>query len=220
MDREMLSKRLAAIVRLIDRGSIVCDVGADHGYVSIKLSKDRIADRVYAIENKKGPYLQLQKNIAESRSSAIALFADGLESLPPDVDTVIIAGMGARNIINILDKDKDKLVSVKTLVVDSHTDLAMLRERITLLGFYIADEEMVEDKKKIYAMIKFKKGIRHYVEEDFIFGPILRVRKDNLYHEFWSDESLRIDALITKKRIGSKRRNELLILKERINKNL
>lgn len=219
MERETLTKRLTAIVRFIDRGSIVCDVGADHGYVSIKLLKERIANRVYATENKKNPYLRLQKNIAESQSSAIPLFADGLESLPPDVDTIIIAGMGAKNIVNILDKGKDKLLPVKTLVVDSHTDLAMLRARITTLGFYIADEEMALDKGKTYAIIKFKKGIRHYAEEDFIFGPMLRVRKGEIYHKFWSDESLKIDALIAKKGIGLKRRNELLILKERIKKN-
>lgn len=220
MKQGTLSQRLATIVRFIDKGSVVCDVGADHGYVSIELLDSKIAQKVYAIENKKGPYVHLQENIISSRSSAIPLFNDGLKELPLDVDTLIIAGMGARNILNILEKDKINLSSIRTLIIDSHTNLFILRKGIASLGFYIDDEEMIKDKKKDYVIIKFKKGIRHYDEDDFVFGPILRKNKGNLYHLFWRDELHKIDNLLVEKGIEPKRRNELLILKERINSNL
>ena len=98
-----LSKRLQAIYDMVPNG-VVADIGSDHGKLIISLFQNGIISKGYAIENKKGPYSRLVKAIEDSgcSDSIVPMFSDGISELPSDVDTIVIAGMGGFNIIEIL----------------------------------------------------------------------------------------------------------------------
>ena len=70
--------------------------------------------------------------------------------------------MGAHTIIDILNNGKEKLNTIDTIIIQSNTKIELLRKKIVDLNFYIDDEELLEENKKIYTIIKFKKGKIRY----------------------------------------------------------
>ena len=50
-----LSKRMLSLVSFVPKGSSVCDVGCDHGFVSIYLLEQGICRKVLATDVGKGP---------------------------------------------------------------------------------------------------------------------------------------------------------------------
>ena len=92
-----LSNRLETIINMVDKGSLVADIGSDHGYVSIELIDINIASKCFAVENKIGPYTTLVANCL-SHGNIITSLSDGLTQVPSEFKTVIIAGMGFETI--------------------------------------------------------------------------------------------------------------------------
>jgi len=214
-----LGKRLATISNMIATGSIVADVGSDHGKLIISLFENCIITKGYAIENKKGPYTRLVKAITDAKMEdhIVPLFSDGITDLPTCVDTVVIAGMGGTTIVDILKKNQRKLDNVSTIVVDAHNAVPQLREEISKLGYAIADEKIVEEEEIFYEIIKFiKSDIAFYGEKDLEFGPILRVEKSPLFKEKYENRIKEIDHLLDNNVLPEKRMIELTKEKERI----
>ena len=153
-----LSSRLKLISEFVPLNSKVMDIGCDHGLLDIYLYQNRIVKKIIAsdinfsalsnaIENIKAN--KLEKEI-ETRLS------DGLENIhaEDEIDTLVIAGMGSNTIVNMLKKDIKKLDKIKTIIIQSNTKLEFLRSEIVKLNYYIADEAIVEDNKKIYIIKK------------------------------------------------------------------
>ena len=59
-------KRLDVIVSFIDEGATIADVGSDHCYVPINAFNARKVKYAQAIENKKGPYERMLKEIQKA----------------------------------------------------------------------------------------------------------------------------------------------------------
>ena len=81
--------------------------------------------------------------------------------------------MGSHTITKILLTNSEKIKHIDTLIIQSNNDLAFLREQITKMNYYIEDERLVSDNKKIYTIIKFKRGKKRYSYKELLFGPIL-----------------------------------------------
>ena len=60
-----LSRRMQAAADMVSSGNRVCDVGCDHGYVSIWLLKNGICPRVIAMDVRKGPLAAAEEHIAK-----------------------------------------------------------------------------------------------------------------------------------------------------------
>ncbi len=199
---ENLSLRLQTIFDMIPNDSIVADVGSDHGKLMISLFEKGVISHGYAIENKKGPFERLKKALIKAGciDNIIPLFSDGISDLPTCVNTVVIAGMGGKTIIEILKSHQNKLANVDTLIIDGHSCLPLLREEITALGYNIADEKIIKDDGIYYEIIKFVKSeTAFYSEADVEFGPILRHQKSATFKEKYSDRIKEIDILLSKK---------------------
>ena len=206
-----LSHRLQTIYSMVPNGT-AADVGADHGKLMIALFENGVISHGYAIENKKGPYNRLVKASKEHNleNDIIPLFSDGIKDLPNDVHTVIIAGMGGENIIDILKKYPTKCKLIQTLIVDAHNAVPKLREEVCKLGFTIADEKMVHEEGIFYEIIKFiRADVAFYGEQDLEFGPILRVEKSTTFKEKYQNRIIEINKLLTKDNLPQRRIDEL-----------
>ena len=216
-----LSKRLKTIKDMIP-SVITMDVGADHGYLILSLIEEEIIPYGYAVENKKGPYETLVKNInsyPRLKDKITPIFSDGIKDIKDDVKCVVLAGLGGILINNILTKDLTKLKNVEYLVVDAHNALYEVRKKITSLGYLIDDEIILKEDDIYYEIIRFKKGESNYLDDDDYFGPILRKKKDDIYKEKWNNKINEIDNLLNKD-LPISRKNELEKEKERILNNL
>lgn len=196
-----LSSRLKLISEFVPLNSKVMDIGCDHGLLDIYLYQNRIVKKIIAsdinfsalsnaIENIKAN--KLEKEI-ETRLS------DGLENIhaEDEIDTLVIAGMGSNTIVNMLKKDIKKLDKIKTIIIQSNTKLEFLRSEIVKLNYYIADEAIVEDNKKIYIVIKFIKGRRKYTKKELYFGPILLSTKSLVFQKYTKDNLKKLQCILS-----------------------
>ena len=213
-----LSKRLETILNMVPKG-IAADIGADHGKLIIALFEQGIISHGYAVENKIGPYNRLVKALTTANliDDIVPLLSDGIKDLPPNVGTVIIAGMGGDNIIDILKKYPGKTKQIQTLIVDAHNNVPKLREVVSKMGFAIAEEQIVFEDGIFYEIIKFiRKDIAFYGDKDLEFGPILRNEKSVLFIKKYESRIKEIETLLSNKKLPQDRINQLNEEKRRI----
>ena len=158
----LVSKRIKTIGDFISSGDVVVDVGADHGLLELYLIAKYNNISITAVENKIGPYKILEENLKCYKNIRLSL-SDGLECVNKDTKTVVLAGMGGLNIINILSRFPEKTMNLKKIIVDAHRDIGMVRRNIISYGFNISREKIVYDNRKYYVVIEFVKSL--YLEE-------------------------------------------------------
>ena len=150
-----LSNRLQAIFDLVPTSSKVCDVGTDHAYLPIALSKSQKAKAIIACDVNESPLKKAKENIEKAKAENIDLrLSDGLSKIKKnEADTVIIAGMGGDVICHILSscewiKDKNVL-----LLLQPMTSAELLRLFLTDNLFEIEKEIALTDASKLYSVI-------------------------------------------------------------------
>lgn len=162
-----LPKRLLAAASFVERGSVIADVGCDHGLLPHYLIKSGISDFAYLIDKNKGPLLRAGENTERyglSDKCALVL-SDGLKSLPEYIaggdlkggfpDAVIITGMGGPLILRILDETPEVIrENVRSWILSPQSLIEECREGIRTRGFSIFDEKMAEDKGKHYVILR------------------------------------------------------------------
>ena len=184
-----LSNRLKAIANYVKSDAKIVDIGCDHALLDIYLVSNNPDIKAIAVDVKEGALNQARKNVAKyNMQGAIDLrLGDGLDIIDKsEINTIIISGLGCPKIIEILTNNKNKLVHVDDLILQSNTDYCRLRKEICALGYYIAAEDLVKEHNIIYLIIHFKKGNKKYKYEDYLFGPFLRLEKSKLYKELIS----------------------------------
>lgn len=168
---EAKSKRLLEIANMVKPDSNVYDVGADHGLLEFNLVSRNENIKIVAVENKIGPFKILQKNVSGLKNVRTC-YRSGLASMKDNHDTLILAGMGGENIINILAEHPDRVVKVKNIIADAHRDIEKVRHEIVNYGFCIAKEKIVYENKKFYDIILFAKVDSKvtYKDDEYKFG--------------------------------------------------
>ena len=185
-----ISKRLKTIAKIIlsKESNKIIDVGCDHALLDIYLLQNNDNLRIIASDNKRQPLENARKNIEKySFLNNIELcLKNGLETLDKDVDTVVISGMGANNIIDILNNNKEELNHVNRLIISSNNKYELLRKEVIKLGYYINDEKLIFDDK-YYIIIEFIKGKKKYSKKELFFGPILLENKNNIFYDYYGE---------------------------------
>lgn len=151
-----LSDRMAAVARLVPAGVTACDIGCDHGFVAIYLVEEKICPRVIAMDINKGPLLRAREHIAGASLSTYidTRLSDGLEKLRPgEAECMIAAGMGGRLVVKILSDYPEKTGSLRYLVLQPQSELALVRSCLRRQGFVIRREDMVLEEGKFYPMM-------------------------------------------------------------------
>ena len=181
-----LSPRLKALADFIDDNSNVVDIGCDHGLLDIYLIQNKKNIKVIASDVNENALNNAKNNIKKYKleSKITTVLSNGLDNIDTtNIDTIVIAGMGAHTAVGILYNNLKKLKNVKKLVIQSNNDLDFLRYKVTKIGYYIAKEELVLDSGIIYTIVEFRKGYRWYSKKQLYFGPYLLKEKSNLFKE-------------------------------------
>lgn len=184
-----ISNRLKLICELCKPGSVVADIGCDHGYVSITLTNSGKFAKALAMDINDGPLRLARQNISlYGQSDRIETrLSSGFEKLEKgEADAVVIAGMGGMLVRDILRAGQDKLAGVKQLILGAQSDLDTVRQFIRTIGFVIEEEDMLEEDGKYYQLIRAVPGKSSQplsVIED-LYGPVLLRKKHPVLREF------------------------------------
>lgn len=181
-----LSKRLKAIADMVDNDSTLADIGCDHALLDIYLVQNKIIKKAIACDITAGALNQAKKNIILNGIYNIETrLSDGLQEIKDEdnIDTLVMSGLGDIKIINILKQDTLKLNRIKTIIIQSNTNIYNIRKYLISVGYFIKEEQLVKDNNIIYTIIKFNKGFKKYSKKELIYGPILLMNKDELFVE-------------------------------------
>lgn len=163
----VLSKRLQAVADMVSMGNRVCDVGCDHGFVSVYLVEQGISPAVLAMDVRKGPLSAAREHVAERglTSCIETRLSDGLHNYKiGEADTLVCAGMGGRLMMRILSEDREKTASFREMVLQPQSDIESFRRFLYEKGYHIAEENMIEEDGKFYPMMKaFKADVSQKV---------------------------------------------------------
>lgn len=178
----ILSARMQAVADLVTDGNRVCDVGCDHGYVSIYLVQQGKSPSVLAMDVNKGPLLRAKEHVeAAGLEKYIALrLSDGLlEFQEGEADTLVCAGMGGRLMQKILEREPDKTFTFEEMILQPQSEIGAFRRFLEQMGYTISDEDMILEEGKFYPVIKAVRGQRReqMSEIEARFGPVLLRKK-------------------------------------------
>ena len=140
-------------VGTMDKFRCVADVGCDHGYVSIYLVQKGIAESALAMDVRKGPLSMAESNIAEFglQDKVKVRLSDGLSELNQgEADALVIAGMGGKLMISILEKKDLRELGIRIAVLQPQSDIDEFRQYLRDKGYVILDEHMVFEDGKYY----------------------------------------------------------------------
>ncbi|MBQ6867582.1 MAG: SAM-dependent methyltransferase [Clostridia bacterium] len=151
-----LTDRLMTIAELCKGSDAVIDVGCDHAKLPIYLIENNIVNRAIATDIRQGPVDNARKNVAANKlEDKIRInLCNGLEDFgPEDGDTIIVAGMGAEEIVSIIDNAPwTKNENIK-LILQPMTLEYKLREYLYKNGYEVRNEEIAIEGPKVYTII-------------------------------------------------------------------
>lgn len=157
----MLSSRLNAVYKMIEKCNCLADIGTDHGYIPIEAVKNKLTDKAIASDIKIGPIEVAKRNIEKyGFLNKIDLrVGPGLSTLSnKEADVVVIAGMGGNLIADIIKNDIDIAQNCKYLILQPVQYPEVLRHELEKMNFYIFDENIVKEDDKFYHILKVRFG--------------------------------------------------------------
>ena len=166
-------RTVADMLRDDEPHKCTADVGCDHGYVSIYLVQNKISESAIAMDVRKGPLAMAESNIRDFslKKEIQTRLSDGLSELSEnEADSLVIAGMGGKLMISILEKKDLVGLGIKTAVLQPQSDICIFREYLRDKGFVIADERILLDEGKYYFPMKV-------VPRDGVKGPFLELER-------------------------------------------
>lgn len=152
-----LSKRLQAVADMTTCTGTVCDVGCDHGYVSIYLIQRKGCKKVIAMDVRKGPLERARKHIADYRLEEYieTRLSDGLLQVKKgEADAMVCAGMGGRLMQKILIQGREQIAGMQEMILQPQSEILKLRRFLKENGYVIADENMIWEDGKFYPMMR------------------------------------------------------------------
>ena len=196
-----LDKRLETIVDLCDNCKVIADIGCDHGLVTAELVLQNKADLVVSTEISR-----------ECLNKAIML-ADKINILPfisfrecdgfklvtryDKVEQAVIAGMGGKKIIDIMEHKPPKLWN---FVLQPMSDVIELRKFLIQNRYKILVDKLIKQGDKYYNVIKVCKGKQKISDLEVYFG-ITNFRENyKVFYEYLTEQKEKL--MVFKNKFG------------------
>ena len=224
-----ISARLQCVASFVTPSHRLADIGTDHGYVPIYLVSEGIIPSALAMDINVGPLERAKEHIImEGLEDKIKVrLSNGLDKLKDcEADSVLIAGMGGALIIDILERGREVVKSVKELILSPHSEIDEVRKYLVKNDYVITKEEMIYDSSKYYVIMKCIRReviIREesseasvflndkYEEYEYLYGKRLIESKSAVLTEYLKKEKLNFGKIIDNIKYQDKKE-----LKERV----
>lgn len=206
-----LSKRLNEIISNT-HGKRIIDVGCDHGKVVGYLLHNHLCE--YAIcSDISSPSVNKAKILLEElnidKNSFSIRCGDGLKTLlqEDNIDTAIIAGMGGREIVNILSSAE---FLPNNMVLQPQNNWIDVKNYILSANFQIKFDKIIFDEEKFYNIIvvEYSKNQQQIMNEfDLHFGKDNFYKNNNDFDKYLNYQERKMQNLLDK--VGSNNRQNI-----------
>ena len=223
MPEVKLSPRLETVLSMVPFGTRLADVGSDHGRLAAAACQRGSTPRAVAIDTSEKA-VQLIRRTAYYhgvQSQVEARLGNGVAPLGPrEVETVVIAGMGADRMASILSPGASRIESLGALVLSPNRGVHVLRSWLREAGWRLEDERAVHDDGRFYVIMRAVPGDAEAtyrgalntlfgradaLQEPGYFsmaraaasgldrlGPIAVKRSDPVFRDMWHEASARL----------------------------
>ncbi|MBQ3542318.1 MAG: SAM-dependent methyltransferase [Oscillospiraceae bacterium] len=151
-----ISDRLLACAAFVVPGDRVADIGCDHGYLSIHLLTNGIAQSCIAADIHEQPLLSAVRNAEKYgvRDKMEFYLSDGVRSIPRDFSCMVCAGMGADTMVSILEAAPWLRSGKYRLILQCQSKTPMLRHYLSHHGWRITEESVLRDGRFLYTVME------------------------------------------------------------------
>ncbi len=151
-----LDARLSAAAAYVRPGHVAADIGCDHGKLTVALLTSGRCPKVIAADLRPIPLSKAQENCRKAGCAGQAEFrlGNGLQVLQPrEASDIVIAGMGAETIIEILQAAPWVQDPEIRLVLVPATKHSILRRWLCQNGFAIRSETLCLAAGRYYSVL-------------------------------------------------------------------
>lgn len=149
-----LDARLAAAAAYVRPGGTVADIGCDHGKLSAWLAGSGRCPLVFACDLREDPLQKARETCAPWADRVVFRLGSGLKVLAPgEAQDIVIAGMGAETIMEILDAAPWVFDGRYNLILVPATKHSLLRRWLARRGFALQSETLCTAAGRWYAVM-------------------------------------------------------------------
>ena len=189
-----IANRIKKIAACVPHGARVADIGTDHGYLAQILLEENAPEIVLACDVNPGPLEYAKRTLAPylSEERVEIRLGNGLQALRQEdaIDTLVIAGMGGRLMLNILEGNPAVLSGVRNLILSPNIAWDKVRQDLSQKGWRIVREDLVMEEGKFYPIMVWEKGemAKLLSPAECFAGPLLLGEKHPLLPGFLAAE--------------------------------
>lgn len=226
-----MNKRLNALAKMVDKGSRVADIGTDHAYLPIELMNENKVSYAIASDIAAGPLQNAKDDIVAAgfENKIETRLGAGLSTITKTdrIDTVVIAGMGGKLMVQILDDALNNGFKFKNLVLEPNIGEPGVRKWLIEHQYQILTEDLIAEASHTYELIKAKLGEEKesLTEKELYFGPFILKEKNPVFYQKWQGQLVYHEKLLTNLNKAKKKdhnrikqiEKELKFIKEELN---
>lgn len=166
------SRRITALLDEIKPCQTLVEIGADHGKISLLSLIENKAEKVIATDISSGCIKKMNNLISQYSEYKDRYFircCDGLSCIKKEEnDTLLICGLGAPEIINII---KNRKFNFKRYIFSPHQMTYLLRMHLSENDFVIKKDYVVKSDSKYYNIIVCENGdMEELAESQILYG--------------------------------------------------
>ena len=178
----MLDARLSLAYDLYDPCELAADIGTDHAHLPAALLQRGRCQHIILTDLSESALRNARDEMIRLRlTDRVSLRrGDGLSPLTEKCEMISVTGMGGRTVREILLSGKEKLQGA-SLILSAHTDLPLIREAVSLIGYHTDREEPCFSAGRFYLVLRARPGARTMTEKELrLGGPLFESASDQL----------------------------------------
>ncbi len=162
------------------------DIGCDHGKLGYDLIKNGLIEKLI-LTDISADCLNKAKMLFKKMGNNVSFrCGDGIKVVEPfEVEALVISGMGAELIYNILNFDINKTKSFRKILLQPMTKPDLIRQFAIEKNINIVDDAIVSEGRKFYNVIILDTTKSYNGEEEIFFPKFLKAcTKEDVFKSY------------------------------------
>lgn len=208
----MISSRIDKICSLVDK-RVVAEIGCDHALITKKLLESNKIDFCFLSDISKSCLNKAIVNLKDFSDKTTFFVADGLLGILSKSDylghktqnfepeQIIIAGMGGKEIVKIMQQDKTKLF--KYFILQPQKNVDEVRRFLSNNCFRIDREVIAKEGKMFYNVLKVSRtnNIEILNDRQIVVGKFQDKDKDEIFRQYIQFNIDKCQRILNKKNV-------------------
>ena len=177
-----LDARLSLAYDLYDPCELAADIGTDHAHLPAALLQRGRCRHMILTDLSESALRNARDEMIRFRlSDRVSLrLGDGLAPLEETCGMISVTGMGGRTVRDILLSGREKLHGA-SLILSAHTDLPLIREAVSMIGYHLDREEPCFCAGRYYLVLRARPGAKPVTPRQLrLGGPLFDSDSDQL----------------------------------------